>query len=509
MSKGDSENTESGLWTVLRESSFVFVASMVSMALGFGANFVMARWFGAEVVGRFALVQSVVNIASILTVFGLDVGLIKYIPRLRSEGATERIRQTVGTVIVVATLLSIAVALLIVLGRDFIAVDIFGDPALTDLLLIGAILLLPVTLLKILSGLYRAFKKAGLQRVLGDIGYRTFFCLAMVALAVTHIQTTDWVLGAYLCSHVFAVALLFFFARKFDQKLFTDFGRVLRPNDAQREDRSELVKFSSTMILISVMSFLLAKTDILMVGYFKDSSEVGIYKIAVLIANLLRFVFASANAIFPSIISELYTENRLQELEKMYSTITKWSLVVAMPIMACMVFFPLPLVEVFGKEYATAASALSVLAIGNFCNVAVGSNGHILKMSGHERLVLLNNVLLAVFNIGLNLYLIPRFGTVGAAIATASAIAIISAVKVVELKWLLGIFPYHLRMLPLVGSAFVVAGVGFLTASWTDSVWKVVVMGVVFGIVTLAGAVPSLDKRDKDLLARARSKFSP
>jgi O-antigen/teichoic acid export membrane protein len=508
MSQNDTDTQDSGMWTVLRESSFVFVASIISMALGFATNFIMARWFGAEVVGRFALVQSVVNILSIVTVFGLNVGLVKYVPRLRTEEATERIRHVVATALIVSFGLSVVVGAALAFGRDLVAIRIFNDPVISDLLILGAALLVPVTLVKVLGGLYQAFKLAGLQRLIGDVGYRTVFCAGMIALAALHIETTDWAIGAYLGAYVLALSLLVLFARRFDPNIFAGLRAFFSPSPEQREDRAELLGFSSTMILISVMSFLLAKTDILMVGYFRESSEVGVYKIAVLVANLVMFILASVNAIFPSVISELFAEERIQELESMYATITKWSLVGALPVVACMGFYATPLVEFFGPEYSAAATSLIVLAAGNFVNVAVGSNGHILKMSGHERLVLANNAVLAVINIGLNIVLIPEFGILGAALATSGAIVMISLIKIVELKWLLGIFPYRLSMLLLVLSAAAMAGLGFLTMSWVDSVWKVVLMGVGFGLLSLAGAYATLDERDRTLLGQVKNKFS-
>jgi O-antigen/teichoic acid export membrane protein len=90
--------------------------------------------------------------------------------------------------------------------------------------------------------------------------------------------------------------------------------------------------------------------------------------------------------------------------------------------------------RIFGAEFVTGASVLSILAIGQSVNVITGPAGNVLMMCGHERVV--RNVLLASAMICLiaNLILIPRMGAVGAAMANSATVTFENLTMVV-LVW--------------------------------------------------------------------------
>ena len=79
-------------------------------------------------------------------------------------------------------------------------------------------------------------------------------------------------------------------------------------------------------------------------------------------------------------------------------------------------------VSIFGPEFLPAAPALAVLAIGQLVNAGSGSVGSLLTMTGHERDAAVGFGLSAVMNVALNVLLIPLWGPLGAAVATASSL---------------------------------------------------------------------------------------
>jgi O-antigen/teichoic acid export membrane protein len=74
-------------------------------------------------------------------------------------------------------------------------------------------------------------------------------------------------------------------------------------------------------------------------------------------------------------------------------------------------------------------------------------------------------VFTAALNAVLNLVLIQRFGILGAAIATATAIAVLNILRLAEVRYFLGMFPYSRRFLPGVGLLAVTSAVMYL-AQW-------------------------------------------
>jgi O-antigen/teichoic acid export membrane protein len=82
------------------------------------------------------------------------------------------------------------------------------------------------------------------------------------------------------------------------------------------------------------------------------------------------------------------------------------------------------LLSLFGAAFAAGHIVMAILLAGILVRALVGPGEMLLMMAGRQNLCAwLYAVTLAV-SIGLNLFLIPRFGIEGAAIATASAMAV-------------------------------------------------------------------------------------
>ena len=73
----------------------------------------------------------------------------------------------------------------------------------------------------------------------------------------------------------------------------------------------------------------------------------------------------------------------------------------------------------FGESFVSGSGLLVVLALGQFTTVISGPCGNLLMMSGYEKLM--RNIVgfCGVFNIILNIILIPAFGVIGAAMSTS------------------------------------------------------------------------------------------
>jgi O-antigen/teichoic acid export membrane protein len=66
----------------------------------------------------------------------------------------------------------------------------------------------------------------------------------------------------------------------------------------------------------------------------------------------------------------------------------------------------------------------------------------LIPMSGHSTLTLINGLIAALVNIVLNMWLIPKYGAIGAAISTATTLALWSLWRLVEIWHLMRCFPF-------------------------------------------------------------------
>ena len=183
----------------------------------------------------------------------------------------------------------------------------------------------------------------------------------------------------------------------------------------------ELVKESWPLILSGFMVFIYMRIDQIMMKQLSTAEELGLYAAAVKVSELWYFIpMAIGSSVFPSIvkskeISETVYYERLQKLFYLMSLI---SYAVAIPVM----LFAEPIVTIlYGKNYLGAAPSLAVLIwAGLFVSLGI-ARGTWLISEGLLNFSAATTAVGGVVNMILNFVLIPRYGGLGAGIATLIA----------------------------------------------------------------------------------------
>jgi O-antigen/teichoic acid export membrane protein len=474
-----SQEIKKHLTTIAKQSGIVFSGKFIGYILGLVSNFVLARFYGPKILGQFALVLATVNIISIFTIFGFNNGLTKYISRYRVTKQSKRLNEIIKIAFIYGLLFSIIGGILLFLLKDIIANSIFKDSGLVNCLVYGSWIIVPLTLIKIFNGLYRGFKQLQYPVISNEIIRRIIFSIIIIIFAFLNFKNTPIVIA----SSLFAQILVVFYLIGKVSTLKINFKNILLiPIDntlKEKKIKKEFLTYSSTLVLISFMSVLLTRIDKIMLGIYMTSEVVGIYNIAVTVAGLITFLLVSSNMIFSSVISELYSLNKIKILGDLYSTITKWIIIFTLPVFITILFFPDTIMKFFGQAYTIGSTALVILALGQMINVFVGANGTILSMCGHERLLLINNISMAIINVIFNVILIPKIGILGAAISTGMSIAIINIIKICEVKFLLGIIPYNKEYFFILLNLLVICLSSFITKLYWNNIVSVIIITII------------------------------
>ena len=161
--------------------------------------------------------------------------------------------------------------------------------------------------------------------------------------------------------------------------------------------------------------------------------------------------------IFNPIIVELVQSKNFERLNGLLKLVTKWLLLFNLPLL--MLFYMLPdvVLTFFDDAYAPSQYPLVILVGGQVIWSACSIAMRIIPMSGYAMLNLANGVVAAIVNMGLNYYLIPKYGNLGAAMATSITLIIWSMWRLIEVKWLLNCFPFHKINLLLLGGAILLS----------------------------------------------------
>ncbi|MBM3308049.1 MAG: oligosaccharide flippase family protein [Candidatus Eisenbacteria bacterium] len=493
---------ERNLVDVTKQATGVVAYQIIGLFLGFGLNFVFARVLGADLLGVFVLAQTTLLLLSLLASFGMGPTLLRFIPMQLSRGD----RAGAARVFLSGSLIAVAVGavmtVLLLLGRNVLADRIFNEPRLLPLVPIVAAAIVPAALMSVFGFALRAVRQASAETFSLEIVFKVAKLAIFLGLYAAGLRLVGltWALAA---AHVVAAATMLAIINR--RAPFVTRG----PRAADVAYRA-LLPFSVTMTFVAFMNYSLSITDRTMLGILSTSEAVGIYNIAFLITNTLALVFMAFNSAFAPLISELYHNGRRRELGDLYASLTRTVLIVVTPALIWMVGFGDDLLGFFGRDFVAGYAALVVLGFGALSRCAVGPVGTILVQSGHQNYNAFNIAAVTAANIGLNLYYIPRYGVLGAAIATAAALTVINLVGLVQVRVLLGIWPYRRSYLKLVAASAVALAANILLRANTPNLRIYAIAGIFaatyaafLGMLALMG----FEEDDRLLVRRARAKL--
>jgi O-antigen/teichoic acid export membrane protein len=494
VSKSDSDGH---LIHVAKQATGVMTYQFIGLALGFGSNLIFARVLGAELLGVFVLAQTTLLVLSLAASFGVGPMLLRFMPVALSHGDREGAAAVfaVGArIVLITSAITIAITLL---GRNVLADRIFHEPRLLDLTPIIAIAVLPAAFIKLLGFALRAIKQTARETFCVEIVAKSVKLLVFLILLSAGLRLTGlaWALAA---SYAAATTVMAFIIDRHARYL-TRGPRVTTVSTRQ------IFTFSVAMTFVAFMNYSLSITDRMMLGILSTSEDVGIYNIAFLISNMLSLVFMGFNNAFSPLISELHHNDRKEELHDLYSSLTRTVLIIVLPALIWIVGFGDDLLLFFGRDFRAGYLAMVILGVGVLTRCAVGSVGTLLMLSGHQVYNAVNIAAVTAGNIALNLFLIPRYGVLGAAIATAISLAVINVVGLIEVRLLIGIWPYRLSYLKLVAATAVTLGGNLYLRAHTPelplvpAVLLLVATSVVFlGVLALMG----IEEDDRILIGR-------
>jgi O-antigen/teichoic acid export membrane protein len=398
--------------TIAKGAGFFLIGMLISKVLTYFYRIFIARYFGPENYGLFSLSLTVLSFTGLFARMGLHSGVVRYIPYYKGKGDDSRIKGTILYSLASVGISSILIAGLLILFADQISQRIFHDPALTEMLVVMALALPFLSMFYILNFGFQGFKAIRYQVYTEQIFLNTTNLITVLVFGFLGFGA----IGIAWSYTISIICTLFFAIYLFQKKVFP----FLFSNIKAINTTKELLTYSFPLVLSGVFGgFIISNTDIAMIGYFKDSVEVGTYNAALPTARILGIAAGSLTILFLPIITELYAQGKMHELERVYKITVKWIFFFNFPLLLILLFYPHIIISfLFGKDYSAGSNALFFLSLGIFLVGLSTTHSHILGMLKKTKIIFYITVITASANLPLNWFLIPRIGITGAAIAS-------------------------------------------------------------------------------------------
>jgi len=420
---------------VLR-SGTVLGLRVLGAGLGFAFNVALARVLGAEGLGIFHLSLTFTLIASVVGRMGMDAALLKFGATSHAESDWNRLaavhRLGMGTALLCCSM----VATTTFLAADWIATTVYADPGIANPLRLMSLALVPFSLLN----LYGELLKAGQHQAASS--FIQGAALPIVNLLLLFIFA-DSITGASAASGLYlagTVLVCVCGCLLWIRSIPRNHVGTASPTFRLRELLATALPMYGSAIADVVMTF----SDVLILGLFFSSGEVGIYTAAARTALLTRFVLLATSSVAAPRFAALHAAKDSEGIARLARRSTILTTVTTLPLLLIFILVPEQILSLFGPQFEAGASVLIVLTLGQFVNAATGPVGYLLNMSGFHRIEGRIAVAGAVMTVALCFALIPLWGVLGAAAANAIATAACNLMRVYVAKSRLGIL-----MLPI------------------------------------------------------------
>jgi len=460
----------------------------------------VGRLFGPQAYGLYAIGQTILRLAGLVSVLGMDTAVVRYGSRFYPE-SPGRLRGVLAIGIGFPLVAGAAVGGAILLAARWFAVEVFNDPSLTPVLRWFALGIGPLAGLQASAAATRISKRMQFSVLSEELTQPALALLLILAAVFVGMG----LIGASAAT-VLSIGATLLIALYFVQKLFPQ---------AKGEDKAteapwrEILLFSLSVSGSRIFIMLITWIDRLVLGSFRPAAEVGIYQAAAQSSVLFAIILGAFNSIFSPIVADLWHRGERHRLEAAFRISTKWGFYLSLPFFVVIWLAPVQvLTVVFGSEYAEGALALMILAAGQLVNAGTGAVGLLLSITGYQRRWVLAAGVMLALDLVLILTLVPRYGMLGAAIATAGSLGGLFLIGLVQVRGALALWPYDRRYLKglvsVVASAAVVYWLARFPFTQTLPGLTLVTLASV-GLFVLILLILGLDAEDRQFVALVRS----
>jgi O-antigen/teichoic acid export membrane protein len=393
-----------------RLAGTIFMIRVVSAALAYLSQILLARWMGGSDYGVYVYVWTWVLLLGSMMDFGISASAQKIIPEYRTRGEHALLRGFLSGSRWMTLIVSSIVSALLALAVKSLSPWIDANTILP--LYIGCITLPAFVVANNQDGIARShdWMRLGLMP--------QFIVRQSLIIGVTAgMFALGFNLGATAAMLASAAAV---WIAMIGQMVVLNrrLGHHVEPGPKAYDVRGWLA-ISLPVLMVEGFYLLLSYTDVLVLQQFRSSQEVGVYFAVVKTLALVSFIHYAMSATTAHRFAEYHAIGDQARLSAYVAHAIKWTFWPSLAATIVLLALGKPLLWLFGPQFVIGYDIMFVAAIGLVVRSAIGPVERLLNMLGHQHICALAYALAFVMNVLLCVALVPRFGGHGAAAATS------------------------------------------------------------------------------------------
>ncbi|HLJ00436.1 MAG TPA: polysaccharide biosynthesis C-terminal domain-containing protein [Bradyrhizobium sp.] len=408
---GNSTGASSNEATVTRRlAATIFVIRVLSAALAYASQILLARWMGSSDYGVYVYVWTWVLLLGSMMDFGISSSAQKIIPEYRARGEHALLRGFLSgsrwMTFFISSIVSGLLAGLVKLLRPWIEENTIVP------LYVGCLTLPAFVVANTQDGIARSHDWMRLGLMPQFIVRQSLIIAVTAGLFVLGLH-----LGATAAMEASAAAV---WIAMIGQMIVLNrrLAKHIEPGP-KAYDVGFWLSISLPILMVEGFYLLLSYTDILVLQQYRASQEVGVYFAVVKTLALVSFIHYAMSATTAHRFAEYHALGDRARLSAYVAQAIKWTFWPSLAATLLLLALGKPMLWLFGPKFVIGYDIMFVAAIGLVVRAAVGPVERLLNMLGQQYVCALAYGLAFVMNVALCVALVPRFGGHGAAGATS------------------------------------------------------------------------------------------
>ena len=387
----------------------------------FVLTWLIARQFGASVVGQYQIGLTTATLAAIVATLGMHLVLVREAGKLINSKdfgdlaatykACRKYVLTAGLVVMAAVISSAIV----------LAESVLTDSSTVTYIVIFAPLIVILAWLRLNSDMLRSLGDVWKSQSLEGVFYSGLTATILTILWFSSVTYPPIVIAAV---YVGCAGLALFLTVWIISGKLTGW----KGGTAQIGKTDGITAVAPAVIMIAV-----DWTILLIIGIFLSVSDAGVYRTLVMYAALIQMVTSSFAIMASPHLSKARASNDRAQFFSALNSASFLGLALASPAVLAAIFIPDVILGLFGPEFVRGSEAIGILAVAQLVGVAAGPAAPAMIMLHREKPVLYIEIIASVGSIPLAYFLVQHLGLLGPPIAVLAA----SIVRGVYTRWAL------------------------------------------------------------------------
>ena len=390
---------------------------IIGVLMAFGLNLYMAPYYGAGGMGSLVLLIALVEVGALLVKCGFNISLVKWIPEHLTNYSFASAATIFRKCFLIILWVGLALGILIFFTSDIINNTFFkGDISRLGFIRLAAILILISACTDYFKDSLRGLKKINQSSLLENILPVSIQWISLAILTYWFFEKNNPLYSYIIALFISGIAGLFFLKKFFEKS----------NSNEKIFHQSSLLLFKNALpfYIIALAQIILLYSDSLILGFFRNEKEVGLFNISFRVAGYTSFMLAAMNTIAAPVFSELYHAGKMEELRTTVQKTARFTAWISLPVYIIILSWGKNVLSLFGEEFVPAYFPLVCVATGQFINAYSGSVGNLLMMTSHHNAVRNIHIVSALLNIVLSFLLVPHYGINGSAVSTMISVIV-------------------------------------------------------------------------------------